>query len=717
MKGCFSQLGIIIAVLYVQSVTVYAKQYGRSTVLFDSVTKRFPQTITVDFSEASVPLMSFVRSSFDEAKGVATYNQDFEVEFSEDGSFSFFVESKCILGNVGSNVVLIDQLDGDCNSEKSWKARHMINADISYFKVILVNDFSRTKLLGERLFSTNVELVERINSKLAELIPKTQLKIQLAVTGALSTHVDIPWDSMNNTVHESWLERQLPSVAHQTDSTVVLLTGKPSVSHKVGVATTMKSSQAKAKVVVVDASTGSTGFVSARLAHLLFKSLSIDLSSCETEANTLMGVDFGLSSEISNISWPTCLVNITLENSTEYPQSLRTVNDFKFCGNGIIEQDEQCDCPEANCDPCCNTTTCKFNLGSECSSLDVCCSESCSIRRQGEVCRNSSHPDCDVEETCDGVSPKCPKDEQKLENTGRACSRGNYLPMGSCFGGTCVPSLQQQCQQRFYGSPCNGQLGRNPCGPLYCKDSPYFATDECKDISLFEQDDVNVLDGTWCSENLEMICKGRRCIPRESQQATPIVDTCHNMVKDQNETDVDCGGNVCYGCELGKNCTAHEDCLGFLVEGSIVICNPDTRTCTYKQASPTWFFFRAKWAAYITISLLAVAALVLSIGGCIYRHHKNKRKKKKKPRRGPRRARARPQQVTPKKKKPSPVAVKKVVNLPNFQPDIANQWGCSHCGNVNNGLLVTCSTCKRVSEHEMQGVFDFHIQLEENLDY
>ncbi|HSO36744.1 MAG TPA: SUMF1/EgtB/PvdO family nonheme iron enzyme [Labilithrix sp.] len=44
----------------------------------------------------------------------------------------------------------------------------------------------------------------------------------------------------------------------------------------------------------------------------------------------------------------------------------------------------------------------------------------------------------------------------------------------------------------------------------------------------------------------------------EGGDATPA--SCRNTMKDNSETDVDCGGAVCIKCKLGKACKAKEDC-------------------------------------------------------------------------------------------------------------------------------------------------------------
>ncbi|KAM7125930.1 disintegrin and metalloproteinase domain-containing protein 33 isoform 2-T2 [Molossus nigricans] len=109
------------------------------------------------------------------------------------------------------------------------------------------------------------------------------------------------------------------------------------------------------------------------------------------------------------------------------------------CGNGFVEDGEECDCGAGQeCpDPCCFAHNCSLREGAQCSHGD-CCS-SCQLKSAGAPCRQAAG-DCDLPEFCTGASPYCPPDVYLLD--GSPCASGR----GYCRDGAC-PTLQQQCQQ------------------------------------------------------------------------------------------------------------------------------------------------------------------------------------------------------------------------------------------------------------------------------
>lgn len=161
------------------------------------------------------------------------------------------------------------------------------------------------------------------------------------------------------------------------------------------------------------------------------------------------------------------------------------------CGNGIVEQGEDCDCGGAQgCgdNPCCNPTTCKFTADAVCDPAnEECCTASCRFASNGTVCRASTGV-CDPQETCTGSSPNCPADVTAPDGTGCGAS-GSGL---ACASGQCT-SRDLQCKTLMGGltsgndtRSCNSQGCQLSCA------SPEFGANTCLTMQQ------NFLDGTSC---------------------------------------------------------------------------------------------------------------------------------------------------------------------------------------------------------------------------
>lgn len=161
------------------------------------------------------------------------------------------------------------------------------------------------------------------------------------------------------------------------------------------------------------------------------------------------------------------------------------------CGNGIVEDGEDCDCGGAeNCgnNTCCNPTTCKFQNNAVCDDSNQECCHKCQFAGSGTVCRPSTGS-CDPQEVCSGSDATCPKDQSAPDGT----SCGNGTSSLQCASGQCT-SRDQQCKT-LMGSyttkndtyACNSQDCTLSCA------SPEFGPGVCYQMQQ------NFLDGTLCS--------------------------------------------------------------------------------------------------------------------------------------------------------------------------------------------------------------------------
>ena len=160
------------------------------------------------------------------------------------------------------------------------------------------------------------------------------------------------------------------------------------------------------------------------------------------------------------------------------------------CGNGIVEEGEDCDCGgTANCgnNACCDATTCKFKSGAVCDPSNEDCCTNCQFSSAGTVCRASTGQ-CDPQETCSGNNATCPPDMSAPD--GQSCGNGSQSLQ--CASGQCT-SRDQQCKT-LMGSyttkndtyACNSQDCTLSCA------SPEFGPGVCYSMQQ------NFLDGTVC---------------------------------------------------------------------------------------------------------------------------------------------------------------------------------------------------------------------------
>ncbi|KAF2090421.1 zincin [Saccharata proteae CBS 121410] len=172
------------------------------------------------------------------------------------------------------------------------------------------------------------------------------------------------------------------------------------------------------------------------------------------------------------------------------------------CGNGIVEDGEDCDCGGTEgCgdNACCDASTCKFKNNAVCDDANEDCCRDCQLATNATVCRASTG-DCDPEEVCTGSSPYCPAD--KTAPDGQGCGSGGL----KCASGQCT-SRDLQCRT-LMGSYTNGSNDTYACDDQTCQiscASPEFGTGVCYGLQQ------NFLDGTACGGGGKCangVCKG-----------------------------------------------------------------------------------------------------------------------------------------------------------------------------------------------------------------
>uniref|UniRef100_A0A674CL81 ADAM metallopeptidase domain 9b n=1 Tax=Salmo trutta TaxID=8032 RepID=A0A674CL81_SALTR len=111
------------------------------------------------------------------------------------------------------------------------------------------------------------------------------------------------------------------------------------------------------------------------------------------------------------------------------------------CGNGLLEDGEDCDCgtPQECTNKCCDAATCKLTWGSACAQGSCC--QNCKISVSGTPCRGSVNT-CDLPEYCNGSTSYCPSDFYIMD--GLLCENNAAY----CYEGRCQ-TYDYQCKQLF----------------------------------------------------------------------------------------------------------------------------------------------------------------------------------------------------------------------------------------------------------------------------
>ncbi|XP_007178480.1 disintegrin and metalloproteinase domain-containing protein 2 [Balaenoptera acutorostrata] len=238
------------------------------------------------------------------------------------------------------------------------------------------------------------------------------------------------------------------------------------------------------------------------------------------------------------------------------------------CGNGEVEEGEQCDCGNQEAcaalpDSCCNQATCRLNVGSACATGPCC--DACAFIAKGQVCRVSTD-ECDLSEYCNGTSAACQEDLYVQD--GHPCAENQWV----CVNGRCMNGIKQ-CSEIFgegsgfgtqecfdqlnsktdpsgnCGSTASGYTQCNPkdvrCGKLLCTYDKgiiinipnatvlYSNIDGHICVGLeYAYDDKDsgnmwVKDGTVCG--LNKVCKNKKCVDSSVLNYDCTPEKCHNQ--------------------------------------------------------------------------------------------------------------------------------------------------------------------------------------------
>ncbi|XP_050167877.1 disintegrin and metalloproteinase domain-containing protein 19 isoform X2 [Myiozetetes cayanensis] len=317
-----------------------------------------------------------------------------------------------------------------------------------YVELLLVADYAEFQKHHFSIEATRLKLVETAN-----YVDKfyRSMNIRIALVGL---EIWSNWNKCDITENpystlKSFLAWSSKERVHRKHDNAQLITGVPFKGTTVGLAPVMAMcSDFQSGGVNMDHSDNAIG-VAATLAHEMGHNFGMNHDSagcCTTPA-----ADGGcIMASATGHPFPKVFNQCNRRELENYLQSgggmcLSNMPDTKKmyggkkCGNGYLEDGEECDCGELEeCNnPCCDASTCSLKPGAECAHGSCC--HQCKLMSPGTLCREMSGP-CDLPEYCTGESAFCPPNSYQID--GAPCDRGRAY----CYSGMCL-TYRDQCVQ------------------------------------------------------------------------------------------------------------------------------------------------------------------------------------------------------------------------------------------------------------------------------
>ncbi|XP_034464776.1 disintegrin and metalloproteinase domain-containing protein 12 isoform X2 [Hippoglossus hippoglossus] len=335
---------------------------------------------------------------------------------------------------------------------QSFHTRHKRHAQktTKYVELIIVAD--------NREFQKQGKDVDKVKQRLAEIANYVDkfyraLNIRVALVGlevwSDSDKCPVTQDPFT-TLHEFLDWRKVKLLPQKPHDNAQLISGVYFQGTTIGMAPIMSMCTAEQSGgIVMDHSENPLG-AAVTLAHELGHNFGMNHDTPERGCGCRMTVDRGGCIMTPSTGYPfptvfsTCSkkdlaaslekgVGMCLYNMPE----VKVLYGGQKCGNGYVEEGEECDCgePEECMNPCCNATTCTLKGDAVCAHGQCC--DDCKLKLAGTLCRESSNS-CDLPEFCTGANPHCPANVYLHD--GHAC----HVVEGYCYNGICQ-THEQQC--------------------------------------------------------------------------------------------------------------------------------------------------------------------------------------------------------------------------------------------------------------------------------
>nr|XP_027228862.1 uncharacterized protein LOC113820718 isoform X1 [Penaeus vannamei]XP_027228863.1 uncharacterized protein LOC113820718 isoform X1 [Penaeus vannamei]XP_027228864.1 uncharacterized protein LOC113820718 isoform X1 [Penaeus vannamei]XP_027228865.1 uncharacterized protein LOC113820718 isoform X1 [Penaeus vannamei] len=305
-----------------------------------------------------------------------------------------------------------------------------------------VSEVSSMTASHERSLGRQIRRAPRFHRQLGIVLVLTEVKVWAygnEITVSSNRH-----ETLNN--FETYRDKLLKEEPHLANDNTALIT-RQAFENAGGLAFTGMMCKDGLSAVLVRDDDRSSGLIGHILAHELGHSLGMKHDEEEEEGGAGEGCGCRAGACLMKKSvphkydptqtWSLC--------SRQYLRKQRQSNTLgclaniptkpfpgASCGNGIVEEGEQCDCglPEFCRNRCCDAATCRLTANATCASGACCDTDTCKPRPAGAECR-AARGECDLPEFCHGNSETCPDDLHKRDGTPCMHERGH------CYSGRC----------------------------------------------------------------------------------------------------------------------------------------------------------------------------------------------------------------------------------------------------------------------------------------